>query len=48
LINTATISTKLGEIEVPCYKIGEKIIWGATAMIISELTEVISTRITIG
>lgn len=29
------------KIEVPCYKIGEKIIWGATAMIISELEEIV-------
>lgn len=29
------------EIDVPCFKIKEEIIWGATAMIISEFTEII-------
>ena len=48
LISTATINTKLGEIDVPCYKIDGKIIWGATAMMISELTEIINTQLTIG
>ena len=28
--------------EVPCFKIKEKVIWGATAMIISEITDLIS------
>jgi hypothetical protein len=27
--------------EVPCYTLGGKIVWGATAMIISELEELI-------
>ncbi len=29
------------EMEVPCFKVGGKIIWGATAMIIAELSEII-------
>jgi hypothetical protein len=29
------------EMQVPCYDINGKIIWGATAMIISEFTEII-------
>ena len=29
--------------DIPCYQIGERIIWGATAMIFSELLEIIKT-----
>ncbi len=42
LIGTEITNSKLGEIEVPCYKIDGNIIWGATAMMISELTEAIN------
>lgn len=35
------IRIKNMEMEVPCYNLNEKIIWGATAMIISELSEII-------
>lgn len=45
--NTATlrkVSLSDGSsFEVPCYVIGETIIWGATAMILSEFTELLRT-----
>ena len=36
-----SIKTLNKEIEVPCYKINERIIWGATAMILSEFEQII-------
>jgi 8-oxo-dGTP pyrophosphatase MutT (NUDIX family) len=36
------VETNIGRLNVPCYKIDEWIIWGATAMIISEFTEQLS------
>ena len=36
-----TINTRGVELEVPCFTIDEHVIWGATAMILSELIEVI-------
>jgi len=45
--NKATLRTVvLGDgssFEVPCYAIGEIVIWGATAMILSEFTELLQT-----
>jgi 8-oxo-dGTP pyrophosphatase MutT (NUDIX family) len=38
-ISNTTIETTKGLLNVPCYKINELIIWGATAMIIAEFTE---------
>ncbi|HPS12206.1 MAG TPA: CoA pyrophosphatase [Prolixibacteraceae bacterium] len=35
---TSPINTITGMLNVPCYKINEQIIWGATAMIIAEIT----------
>lgn len=35
------VKTRNTTMEVPCYKFGGKIIWGATAMIISEFSEII-------
>lgn len=35
------IKSRKMEIEVPCYVIDDKIIWGATAMMISELSEIL-------
>ncbi len=40
-ISMETILSKNTGIEVPCYKINNNIIWGATAMIISELCQII-------
>jgi len=37
----STVETSLGVIKVPCYSIGGEVIWGATAMIISEFTELL-------
>jgi 8-oxo-dGTP pyrophosphatase MutT (NUDIX family) len=44
LISTEIIDTRFGEIEVPCYKIDGNIIWGVTAMIISELIVAIENQ----
>jgi 8-oxo-dGTP pyrophosphatase MutT (NUDIX family) len=41
LTNT-NIETIIGRSNVPCYKINDWIIWGATAMIISEFTELLT------
>lgn len=35
------IDTSYGKIEVPCYFIQDEIIWGATAMMLSELLEIL-------
>lgn len=42
-ITESTVETPFGKIEAPCYSIDGHIIWGATAMIISEFTELLST-----
>lgn len=39
---TRYIKIRNAEMEVPCYKAGDKIIWGATAMILAELEEILS------
>jgi hypothetical protein len=36
-----TIIVREHRIEAPCYKVDSHVIWGATAMILSELEEVI-------
>ena len=42
LIITTTMSTSYAEnIEIPAFKINEHIVWGATAMMLSELKEVL-------
>lgn len=38
---THTIETVTGKLDVPCFKIEDEIIWGATAMIIAELLDTI-------
>jgi len=35
------ILEKYGEVHVPCFLVGDNVIWGATAMIMSELREVL-------
>jgi 8-oxo-dGTP pyrophosphatase MutT (NUDIX family) len=42
-ITQSTVETPFGKIKAPCFSIDGHIIWGATAMIISELTELLST-----
>jgi 8-oxo-dGTP pyrophosphatase MutT (NUDIX family) len=40
--STKQIETVTGSLEVPCFKIDNRIIWGATAMIISEFIDLIN------
>jgi 8-oxo-dGTP pyrophosphatase MutT (NUDIX family) len=40
-ITKSTVETKTGKMEVPCYSIHGQIVWGATAMIISEFVELL-------
>lgn len=40
----ATIKTNTGIIEVPCYKINDCVIWGATSMILAELEVLLETH----
>jgi 8-oxo-dGTP pyrophosphatase MutT (NUDIX family) len=42
-ITLSKVETPKGKIDAPCYSIDGYIIWGATAMIISEFTELLST-----
>jgi 8-oxo-dGTP pyrophosphatase MutT (NUDIX family) len=41
-LTSTNIETNIGRLNVPCYNINNWIIWGATAMIISEFTELLS------
>ena len=41
VISQLEVSTKMGTLKSPCYLVGDHKIWGATAMMISELTSII-------
>jgi len=41
-LSESTVETSFGKIDVPCYTINKQVIWGATAMILSEFTELLS------
>ena len=43
---TRLINSSKNSVEVPCFKYNQKIIWGATAMILSELKIIIQNTLT--
>jgi hypothetical protein len=43
---TRLINSLKNSVEVPCFKYNHKIIWGATAMILSELKIIIQNTLT--
>ena len=42
---TRLINSSKNSVEVPCFKYNQKIIWGATAMILSELKIIITLNL---
>ncbi len=41
-VSTMQVNTLRGELEVPCFRLGEVLVWGATAIILSELKELLN------